>query len=169
MCGDDRGRRPAPHIGDKVGCSPQTVLFAAAGAQTHPSVHERPNAGALPANADCYGLAWGLRLTFHLVVGYGSSPNSPQPTTPFRRLGNVPRSRGGVGSARPLGLEAGKRSSEGRSAWARRILEAAVVIRSVHTAGRADVVAQQEAWSNPERLGRLSLPNIEPDSFSLVF
>eukprot|EP00966_Prymnesium_polylepis_P006451 147795-Prymnesium_polylepis.1 len=29
-------------------------------------------------------------------------------------------------------------------------------------------VAQQEAWSNPDRLGRLSLPNIEPDTFSLV-
>eukprot|EP00966_Prymnesium_polylepis_P233169 5392563-Prymnesium_polylepis.1 len=31
MCGDDRGWRPAPHIGDKIGCSPQTVLSAAAG------------------------------------------------------------------------------------------------------------------------------------------
>ena len=67
------------------------------------------------------------------------------------------------------GPEAGQLSSEGRSAWTRRILEAAAVIRSVHTADRADVVGQQQAWSNPERVRRLSLRNIEPDTFSLVF
>ena len=48
------------------------------------------------------------------------------------------------------GPEAGQLSSEGRSAWTRRILEAAAVIRSVHTADRADVVGQQQAWSNPD-------------------
>ena len=67
-----------------------------------------------------------------------------------------------------MGLEAVQRSSEGRSAWARRILEAAAVIRSVHTADRADVVPQQEAWSNREAPGKAELAEHRSDTFSLV-
>ena len=68
-----------------------------------------------------------------------------------------------------MGLEAGQRYSEGRSAWARRILEAAAVIRSVHTADRADVVRSRRPGQIRRRLGRPHLPNIEFDAFHWSF
>ena len=70
-----------------------------------------------------------------------------------------------------MGLEAGQLSSEGRSAWTRRILEAAAVIRSVHTADRADVVRSRRPGpvKSGGALGRPHVRNIESDTFSLVF
>ena len=66
-----------------------------------------------------------------------------------------------------MGLEAGQRSSEGRSAWTRRILEAAAVIRSVHTADRADVVRSRSAAQGGTSLVEFEAWNIEFDAFSL--
>ena len=76
MCGDDRGWRPAPHIGDEVRCNPQTVLSAVAGARAlnaHVCAMGRPARGLrgrTPALAACHRGFEDSSLSFRVARGW---------------------------------------------------------------------------------------------------
>ena len=88
MCGDDRGWRPAPHIGDEVGHKP--VLFGAAGEGRirHPGGHGRAIAWALRANSGGCGLPICVRASLHFDTGRGRR-RTRLTHTAIRRLANV--------------------------------------------------------------------------------
>jgi hypothetical protein len=85
MCGDDRGWRPAPHIGEDWTPTHQPVVFVAAGEGAKRTVpgHGTASARAPRANTCARSLPSWVRREFPFVTADRPTPNLPQPCRRF--------------------------------------------------------------------------------------